>query len=445
MKMNRKRVLIAIAGLCVVTAAALILKATVFRGKGSSKAPLIGPMPTIPAEIPQGSVLVWQKVATYERTVTGKRTLTERYEYDEFGRCVRKEQYDSNGKLDSLTEVSYESDSEGFSFVSKVTEHDLSEGDKKLVQMRSGDGTVYLCYWDYPEGSTECVKTIEQFRFESLPGGGREHNDFVVKRVSFSYSKTGKPYRMEWTQYDAKTLTEYDYDAWISQEDLEKYGDSWTELIGRVSADLVRVRENNEAGEAICSYTVDRTTGEYKPEFRREYHDDGMTVRNYDETTGVVVSERTYDKQGRSLLTKHYDREGTLIEVMQFRYEETAGGGTLATTDYLDGEGNLTYRNTVERDAEERVVRRTQLEDGVEMVWYEAKRDDQGRVVAAFSDVYDPVTTQFEYDEYGNCVKKIRKKEAETTETEWVYYPVVLEAGKAELAGKYYSPVETEP
>ena len=147
---------------------------------------------------------------------------------------------------------------------------------------------------------------------------------------------------MEWTLYDAKTLTEYDYDAWISQEDLEKYGDSWTELIGRVSADLVRVRENNEAGEAICSYTVDRTTGEYKPEFRREYHDDGMTVRNYDETTGVVVSERDYDKQGRNLLTKHYDREGTLIEVMQFRYEETAGGGTLAPTDYLDVEWNLT-------------------------------------------------------------------------------------------------------
>ena len=88
--MNQKRTKWIIAGSVVVAvAAAVVLIITIFGDKGGTVKR--EPTPTIPAEIPAGSVLVWRRSAEYF-TKTGMKERPSQimqYEYDEYGNYVK--------------------------------------------------------------------------------------------------------------------------------------------------------------------------------------------------------------------------------------------------------------------------------------------------------------------------------------------------------------------
>ena len=86
--MNRKKtmwVAIGVVAVAIVSAVVLI-KVFLHDRNGDTKRE---PTPTIPAEIPAGSVLVWRRNAEYFTKNDEKERLLYKYEYDEYGNYVK--------------------------------------------------------------------------------------------------------------------------------------------------------------------------------------------------------------------------------------------------------------------------------------------------------------------------------------------------------------------
>ena len=78
--MNRKKVFWLIGGICIVAAIVLLVVKVAIP---ASKRVKREPTPTIPAQIPQGSVVVWRRTATIFSKNGSAEYYLEKYQYDE--------------------------------------------------------------------------------------------------------------------------------------------------------------------------------------------------------------------------------------------------------------------------------------------------------------------------------------------------------------------------
>ena len=138
-------------------------------------------------EVPEGSVLVWQRTAEYKDSV-----LAGEYTYDEYGRCVKKEGF-VLGYPDWLKETTIEYD-EVTHQTTETSLHAYGNDYQKECRVYSGNGDVISsCEWRVEED--RFVKSLEDF-YEPSADGKYEHiasvwydDGYVVQAGWWEYSE----------------------------------------------------------------------------------------------------------------------------------------------------------------------------------------------------------------------------------------------------------------
>ncbi len=390
-------------------------------------------------EVPEGSVLVWQRTAEYEDSV-----LAGEYTYDEYGRCVKKEMF-VLGYPNGLKETTIEYDE----VTHQTTETSLHAYDDgriyhKECRVYSGNGDVISsCEWRVEED--RFVKSLEYF-YEPSADGKYEY----IANVWYS---DGYVAQVEWVEYSEDRRSRFYREA-----DLRGAGekctdnDDWPTI--RAAAErngvLTTVEEYDEQGRIVAKSDV-RKDGTREQVVATEYFDDGsrkQTDRSgdysviYSVDPDWVYPVRYWDAQGR-LLRENFVHEdtGKVLESIEYEYEDLPSGGYRENR-YSTREGvQRKLTGFREYDKNDAVTKSVEIDDdGQEVITHLVTYDDQGRIIREEWPSLGDDVVEWKYDQYGNCVKiknQTRWHGGGTTK-EYVYTPIVLEKDKVAYAESFY-------
>ena len=391
-------------------------------------------------EVPEGSVLVWQRTAEYKDSV-----LAGEYTYDEYGRCVKKEMFVFGYPDWWLKETTIEYDE----VTHQTTETSLRAYEdgriyQKECRVYSGNGDVISsCEWRFEED--RFVKSLGRF-YEPSADGKYEY----IANVWYDDGYVGQ---VEWWEYSEDRRSQF-----YKEADLKGAGekctdnDDWPTI--RAAAErngvLKAVEEYDEQGRIVTQFNV-RNDGTREQVVGIVYFDDGsrkQTDRSgdysviYSVDPAWVYPVRYWDAQGR-LLREHYVHEdtGKVLESIEYEYEELPSGGYRQNR-YSTREGvqrKLTgFRECDKNDVETKTVEID--DDGREVITHLVTFDDQGRVIREEWPSFGDGVIEWKYDQYGNCVKiKDRSPwRGGGTTTEYVYTPIVLEKDNVAYAESFY-------
>ena len=388
-------------------------------------------------EVPEGSILVWQRTAEYKDSV-----LAGEYTYDEYGRCVKKEMF-VFGYPDWLKETTIEYDE----VTHQTTETSLYAYDdgriyQKECRVYSGNGDVISsCEWRVEED--RLVKSLGRF-YEPYADGKYEH-------IANVWYGDGYVVQVEWWEYSEDRRSRFYREA-----DLKGAGekctdnDDWPTI--RAAAErngvLTAVEEYDEQGRIVAKFDV-WNDGTREQVVGTVYFDDGsmkQTDRSldyciiYSVDPDRVYPVRYWDAQGR-LLRENFVHEdtGKVLGSIEYEYEELPSGGYRQNrystregvqrklTGFWEYDKNDTETKTVEID-----------DDGQEVITHLVTFDDQGRVIR--EEWPSDGVIEWKYDQYGNCVKIKNRSpwRGGGTTTEYVYTPIVLEKDKVAYAESFY-------
>ena len=445
--MNQKRTKWIIAGLVVVAvAAAVVLIITIFGDKGGTVKR--EPTPTIPAEIPAGSVLVWRRSAEYFTKTGMKERLLYRYEYDEYGRCVKVEQYSDDEDSKKMTRV--------VSYVYDETTHNTTEIEIRdpdedhpdrfvTVYDQNGERISWICLtysWIYDDYIKESEDIWEQNAF----------GKYVCAANIIYYRSTGSLGNVSWRSYDEETRTEYWKECTLDNTDKRQDKADWRSIVENEGKDVfVRtITEYDPQGRVLRSREYSRNDVDGEPdvvttEVESTIAADGTRT----ETSANSTGEKTvtvYDAQERVIQRTFYEADGTKRRESTYTFEELADGGRRETTESYDFKENNRYHSVDEYNKDGKLVLRTALVDGEETVLTRVVYDEQGREIRWER---PSQIMQYEYDEHGNYVKSIFDlgdgEETIHQVEEFVHSPLVLEQDKVEHGKEFFCPVDFEP
>ena len=389
-------------------------------------------------EVPEGSVLVWQRTAEYKDSV-----LAGEYTYDEYGRCVKKEMFIIG--YPDLKETTIEYD-EVTHQTTETSLHAYNDGRiyQKECRVYSGNGDVISsCEWRVEED--RLVKSLGRF-YEPSVDGKYEH-------IANVWYGDGYVVQVEWWEYSEDRRSQF-----YRKADLECAGekctdnDDWPTI--RAAAErngvLTAVEEYDEQGRIVAEFDV-RNDGTREQVVGTVYFDDGskkQTDRRCDYSVIYSVDpDRVYpviywDAQGR-LQRENYVHEdtGKVLESIEYEYEELPSGGYRQNR-YSTREGvqrKLTcFWEYDKNDVETKTVEID--DDGQEVITHLVTFDDQGRVIREEWPSLGDDVIEWKYDQYGNCIKIEDRTlwRGGGTTREYVYTPIVLEKDKVAYAESFY-------
>ena len=442
--MNRKKTMWVVIGVVAVAivSAVVLIKVFLHDRNGDTKRE---PTPTIPAEIPAGSVLVWRRNAEYFTKNDEKERLLYKYQYDEYGRCVRREDYDDpedRRKVTRYTVYQYD-DATMQTTEIEVREVDQEHADRYVTVYDQTGEKIGWIVWTYEGEFDDYVKQSEAVW---------ERNAFgeYVYAADITYYRTGSISTIRWRSYDEETRTEYWKSCSFGTKGERQDKGDWRSIAESAVVDVLleSVTEYDPQGRVLRTYSVDCLVGE--PEERKltgeaTIASDGTrTMTTYVDDGGKTVT--VYDAGERVIQRTFYNSDGTIDRESKYTYEELASGGRRETMESFDGAGNLQARYVEEFNSNDQTVLRTGTVDGEETVLARVVFDEKGRKIR-WERPYQ--IAQYEYDEYGNYVKMIfdlENPDYPTHEfTDFVMHPLVLEQDKVEHGKEFYCPVDFEP
>ena len=412
--MNRKKAKLLIIGICAVALVTwVVLMVTIFRDRGEEKKPGRKPTPTIPAEIPEGSILVWRQTATYIQNEGESEVLSEERKFDEYGRCVECINYYFDG------EVQYRK------------KYEYVEGDRRTIEIERNYDAA---------GEESCVTTTE-FDAEGRIVRKREEHRYSGLGTSTTVCSYDENGTLRTLENDNKSDTEdksyrYTFDfyghpenymVWGSDGIWHYFGGSEHDAQGRV----ISYDEWDEEGNS-----VQRDRYEFLPDGGYIWKsEDSYTVRimRFD-ADGLVQSDERYYPEGE----RENDYTGFFYEYVK----DENGGITVNTTRSLKEGAPATLRSWEKytRDmlmSESGVV----LDDGTIVVTREYEYDNLGRRVKY--SIGSVQIIEYKYDEYGNCVAQELSFPSSGEQGQvisYVYSPMVITKEQKALAEEYYLP-----
>ena len=439
--MDRKKITWIVMGLIVVAiASAAVLIITVFHGKDGDTGQK--PTPTIPVDVPEGSVLVWLRSEEYFTINDEKKRMAEKYEYDEYGRCVKLERYDDEEdprKMTAYTKYQYDETNHHTTEI-EIRDAEESHPDKYVTVYDQTGAQIGWIVWSYQGEYDDYVKTTEDIW---------EPNAFGEKvyAASIKYYPSGSISTINWSYYDEETRTEYWRGCSFDPKEERQDKEDWRSIVENIKPDELRktVTEYDTQGRVIAEYAVKQNEGE--PEER-------TILREVTYAPDGTRTETSYDSYGKTvtvgddkmLKKTFYDSDGKIDRETESVYEKLPSGGWKETMESFDGEGNLMGRYTDEYNSSDQLVLRTALVDGEDTVISRVVYDEQGHKIL-WERPYQ--IAKYEYDEYGNYVRMIFDLEDEAFPIhqveEFVMSPVVIEREKAEYGKEFYCPVDFEP
>ncbi|MBO4627946.1 MAG: RHS repeat protein [Lachnospiraceae bacterium] len=430
--MNRKKVALLIGGICLVVAIALlVIKVAIPASKRVKREPT----PTIPAVIPQGSVVVWRRTATIFSKNGSAEYYLDKYQYDEYGRCIVNTHYDPEGGSENTL---YEYDEATHHTMECVVRRDGDIITEKRAEVYNEKGDkVGVVMWRH--NGEKLVKTYETVYEKDAFG-----NDVLIADIGYNYD--GSVSSLVWTVYKEES-------RWLCRQRYTNFGKlsgnngDWRAIADAAEdsdSELEAITEYDEQGRVTREFKV-LDNGECFLTEKTEYHEGKSVTFSYFDDGHESVAER--DDEGRIILRVTKDEFGVALSRSESTYEELPSGGyrEAIETKYLDGSGP-NYGGAYEYNANGDLVKKTFWNDEVgEMIDTLNTYDDQGRLVKRERPEYKEVWT-FDYDEYGNLIKMTGKSEDWGTETEeFINAPFVLEEEKVKEGESYFCPLYLEP
>ena len=429
--MNRKKGFWLIGGICIVAAIVLLVVKVAIP---ASKRVKREPTPTIPAQIPQGSVVVWRRTATIFSKNGSAEYYLEKYQYDEYGRCVQNVHYVPD---DGTTTTLYEYDEALHrTMASTVKREDQTTTEKRTHIYNAKGDQVGFVFWRY--NGEQLLKDSETVSEPDAWG-----DSVFVADIGYAYD--GSITSLEWRVYDEKTR-KASWRRYLNYNKLRESDGNWKTLAEAAEDgdfEVVRVTEYDEKGRVCREYEV-KDDGTYFLTLEVKYREDGTgTWMSYDENG--LNAEREMDAEGRPLKTKMTDADGNVVRTSEYTYEDLPSGGRREIID-VNNFGSGSYRGEWEYNANGDLVKKTYWSSEVgETVDVINTYDDQGRLVKRERPAYKEVW-KFEYDEYGNLVKQTGTSEEWGTQTEeYINSPFVLDAEKAKEGEAYFCPLYFTP
>ena len=430
---NRKKVALLIGGICLVVAIALlVIKVAIPASKRVKREPT----PTIPAVIPQGSVVVWRRTATIFSKNGSAEYYRDKYQYDEYGRCIVNIHYDPEGGSENTL---YEYDEATHHTMECVVRRDGDIITEKRAEVYNEKGDkVGVVMWRH--NGEKLVKTYETVYEKDAFG-----NDVLIADIGYNYD--GSVSSLVWTIYKEES-------RWLCRQRYTNFGKlsgnngDWRAIADAAEdsdSELEAITEYDEQGRVTRKFkTLDN--GETFLNEQIVYHDDGTkTSFYYFEEGGERASQE--DAEGRTILSVNKDESGVVTLKIEYTYEDLPNGGYREVCKVCKDEGSIkNYRVESEYNANGDLVKKSYWNDeGVEMIDPLNTYDDQGRLVKRERPEYKEVWT-FDYDEYGNLIKTTGKSEDWGTQTEeFIYAPLVLEEEKVKEGESYFCPLYLEP
>lgn len=242
--------------------------------------------------------------------------------------------------------------------------------------------------------------------------------------------------------------------------------------------------------DANADGEFERTTVEELDEGERlvEYAEDGLDGSHIRETytydaNGCVVGSTSRTNQDGVEGANLTDGEGTCDangDPLTYQIVQTLGAGTPFSLEFttssvwertygdngltasatsrwvLDGVEQEVVEHTYEYDDQDRVVRRTELEDGVGLTvtteWFDADTeqsmtytDDAGEVLYSFADQFDEYGRQFEREETGNGDPAVRTSQFSWVDKTWTPAGSVFLRDGVEVAALVHDCDEEDP
>lgn len=166
---------------------------------------------------------------------------------------------------------------------------------------------------------------------------------------------------------------------------------------------------NNDSD--ICTITG-CTNDEYKQDLCKEHYnnkDDAST--EYETASPTVCNEYQTDSQGRNIIRKHYDPDGTLSHYETYEYDEN---GNRTMTETYDRKGKLIELKLSEFDADNNEIKLQILDGNYKTVSIIERKFSNGiiteEIVSSYSKGIIRTKTTTTYNEDGETVDQTTTK-----------------------------------